>query len=71
MSPEMAAGRALTDTETLIDLLAGEAEVGERIAVRVQRPHGIPGGGAQRQPEAAVDRLDGLEAPPAGRSRCM
>jgi hypothetical protein len=57
--------------ETLVDLLAGQAEVGERVAVGWRRSpvgvcllngtHRVGGGAAQRQREVAVDGLDGAE----------
>jgi hypothetical protein len=55
--------------EALVDLLAGQPEVGEGVAVHgrgrargvlcVQAPHGVCGGAAERQPEVGIRRFDG------------
>src|SRR5258708_7806887 len=54
--------------EALVDLLAGQPEIGQGVAVRgygraggalcVQAPHGVRGGAAERQPEVGIRRFD-------------
>src|SRR5262249_38008541 len=63
------AGTAVTP-EAIVDLLAGEPEIGQRVGMarpggpgglRAQCAHGVRGPAGQRQPEMLVDRRDGVQ----------